>query len=418
MLLDPQDWALAHRIDSVLPPPPPEPAPSSFTRRDARLGAGDPDRRPRRRSATAIDGAGDAARRARRDARAARLRAASAGTHPFAVWQEIVVSARRALPVRLRLDARAGPARADLRAPRPRRRARPRGRDPRSPTGCAPTSRCCSRSRSTRPSGRGATPASPRRGRRSSRPSRGSGIPRAFADYADYVEAVDLLIRCDAVPGADLPLVGRAAAAALRHRRGADHGRADDAWPTPPRSPRWCSASSALEVEEGYAPRAARRRRRCSTRTASSPPATAMDAELIEPELEPRVPARELLADLVAGLPPARRGARLRGRARRRDRRSASAPAPSASSSTARPLARGRCRGGRRFWRQRLPCARCSLVARRQHELGDDQVRGELRLSPVADRARSGPRSRPWCGRRAGARHGIDLVAGGRSRRR
>ena len=26
------------------------------------------------------------------------------------------------------------------------------------------------------------------------------GIPRAFTDYAEYVEAVDVLIRCDAVP--------------------------------------------------------------------------------------------------------------------------------------------------------------------------------------------------------------------------
>ena len=77
-------------------------------------------------------------------------------------------------------------------------------------------------------------------------------------------------------PRADVPVVGRAPAAALRHGRGADHGRADDASPTPPRSPRSCSASCALEVERGLGRHErSSTRPRCSTRTASSPRATA-----------------------------------------------------------------------------------------------------------------------------------------------
>ena len=100
----------------------------------------------------------------------------------------------------LRLDARAGPPRADLRPARPRRDRRPRAARSSWPTGCGATSRCCSRCRPTRRSGRAATPVWPRRARRSSRRSRASGIPRAFGSYAEYVEAVDVLVRSGAFP--------------------------------------------------------------------------------------------------------------------------------------------------------------------------------------------------------------------------
>ena len=53
------------------------------------------------------------------------------------------------------------------------------------------------------------------------------GLPRAFADYDSYLESIDVLIRCGAFPGADIPLVGRAPAAALGNRRGPHHGRPD-----------------------------------------------------------------------------------------------------------------------------------------------------------------------------------------------
>ena len=174
MLLDPADWTLAQRIDTVLPALSPELA----AQRDA------PRRTARRSScATGVHAHASPARSTsslrcaascEHELEPLALRAACAGTHPFAVWHETVVSGGERYQLRLRLDARAGAARADLRAARARRRARRRERDPRCATGCAPTCRCCSRCRPTRPSGRAATPASPRRARRSSRPSRAS----------------------------------------------------------------------------------------------------------------------------------------------------------------------------------------------------------------------------------------------------
>ena len=124
MLLDPQRLVARPAIDRVLP---------------ALLGelsaARDAPRRTARRSSCAPACTPTSAARSRELRRLrdrARRRAArrwacappSAGTHPFAVWHETVVSSRRALPVGLRVDARAGAARADVRAPRSRRRCR------------------------------------------------------------------------------------------------------------------------------------------------------------------------------------------------------------------------------------------------------------------------------------------------------
>ena len=65
---------------------------------------------------------------------------------------------------------------------------------------CAATCRCCSRCRPTRRSGRAATRAWPRRARRSSRRSRASASRARSPTTRDYVDAVDLLVRCDAIP--------------------------------------------------------------------------------------------------------------------------------------------------------------------------------------------------------------------------
>ena len=154
------------------------------------------------------------------------MRAASAGTHPFAVWQEIVVSAgeryqfvygsmrelaRREPTFGLHVHVGVPDAEAAIHAANRLRTQLPlllalsvnspfwQGRD----TGLA----------SAR------TPlfqAFPR-----------VGIPRAFHRLRGVRRVgrrPDPLRRGSR---ADLPLVGRAPAAALRHRRGADHGRAD-----------------------------------------------------------------------------------------------------------------------------------------------------------------------------------------------
>ena len=259
------------------------------------------------------------------------MRAASAGTHPFAVWQEIVVSAgeryqfvygsmrelaRREPTFGLHVHVGVPDAEAAIHAANRLRTHIPlllalsvnspfwQGRD----TGLA----------SAR------TPlfqAFPR-----------VGIPRAFADYAEYVESVDVLIRCDAVPeptflwwdvrpqprfgtvevrimDAQTTLADTAALAALVQSivraevEGEDHMER-------PMPQEVLSENRFLAARDG------------------------MDAELIEPELGRRVPARELLADLVTVCRPPRRGARLRGGAGPRSSRSATAPAPSASSSS------------------------------------------------------------------------------------
>ncbi len=295
MLLDATSWALAHRIDSVLPRLP-RAGSESFTAEthgsalEIQTGVH-----------ARIDGAVAelATLRGELDAvlQPLSMRAASAGTHPFAVWQEIVVSAgeryqfvygsmrelaRREPTFGLHVHVGVPDAEAAIHAANRLRTHIPlllalsvnspfwQGRD----TGLA----------SAR------TPlfqAFPR-----------VGIPRAFADYAEYVETVDVLIRCDAVPeptflwwdvrpqprfgtvevrimDAQTKLADTAAIAALvqcivRAELEGD-GRMERPMP-----------QEVLEENRFLAAR------------------DGMDAELIEPELGRRLPARELLADLVA----------------------------------------------------------------------------------------------------------------------
>jgi carboxylate-amine ligase len=300
MLLDSMTWALAHRIDSVLPRLP-HSSVGSFTA-ETHGSALEIQTGVHERIGDAVGELAALRRELDRTLRPLSMRAASAGTHPFAVWQEIVVSAgeryqfvygsmrelaRREPTFGLHVHVGVPDPEGAIRATNRLRLAIPlllalsvnspfwQGRD----TGLA----------SAR------TPlfqAFPR-----------VGIPREFADYAEYVESVDVLIRCDAVPeptflwwdvrpqprfgtievrimDAQTSLVDTAALAALvqcvvRH-----------------------------EVEEGE-----------RTATASVPQEVlaenrflaardGMAAELIEPELGQRVPARALLADLLVACRP------------------------------------------------------------------------------------------------------------------
>ncbi len=295
MLLDATSWALAHRIDSVLPRLPRADS-DSFTA-ETHGSALEIQTGVHARIGDAIAELGTL--RGELDAvlQPLSMRAASAGTHPFAVWQEIVVSAgeryqfvygsmrelaRREPTFGLHVHVGVPGPEAAIHAANRLRTHIPlllalsvnspfwQGRD----TGLA----------SAR------TPlfqAFPR-----------VGIPRAFADYAEYVEAIDVLIRCEAVPeptflwwdvrpqprfgtvevrimDAQTKLADSAAIAALvqcivrAEVEGEDH----------------LERSMPQEVLEENRFLAAR---------------DGMDTELIEPELGRRVPARELLADLVA----------------------------------------------------------------------------------------------------------------------
>ena len=313
MLLDEHSWALAHRIDSVLPRLP-RGRSDSFTA-ETHGSALEIQTGVHARIGDAIEELAALRRRARRDVlRPLSMRAASAGTHPFAVWQEIVVSAgeryqfvygsmrelaRREPTFGLHVHVGVPDAEAAIHAANRLRTHIPlllalsvnspfwQGRD----TGLA----------SAR------TPlfqAFPR-----------VGIPRAFADYAEYVESVDVLIRCDAVPeptflwwdvrpqprfgtvevrimDAQTKLGETAAIAALvqcdRPRRG--RGR---------RAPGTADAAGGARREP--LPRRPRRHGRRADRARAGPAGAGPRAA--------RRPGRRL--------PPPRRGARLRGRARR-----------------------------------------------------------------------------------------------------
>jgi carboxylate-amine ligase len=299
MLLDQQSWALASRIDSVLPRLP-HGSEGSYTA-ETHGSAVEIQTGVHARVGDAIEELGSLRRELDQTLRPLSMRAASAGTHPFAVWQEIVVSAgeryqfvygsmrelaRREPTFGLHVHVGVGDAEAAIYAANRLRTHIPlllalsvnspfwQGRD----TGLA----------SAR------TPlfqAFPR-----------VGIPRPFVDYAEYVESVDVLIRCDAVPeptflwwdvrpqprfgtvevrimDAQTKLSDTAAIAALVQ----------------------CIVRS--EVEEGdHLERPMPHEVLSENRFLAA--RDGMEADLIEPELGRRVPARELLADLVAVCAP------------------------------------------------------------------------------------------------------------------
>ena len=176
----------------------------------ARAGAGlprdggDPQVGARAALAGAQDGgrggrrAGGPARRARgaaRHARAARRRQRHPSVRRLAGGARVH---RAALPARVRLDARARAPGAHVRAPRARGRRDADAAIDLLNRHARATCRCCWRCRPTRRSGRGATPAWPPPARRSSRPSRAWASRGRSATTRDWVEAVDVLLRCEA----------------------------------------------------------------------------------------------------------------------------------------------------------------------------------------------------------------------------
>ena len=168
--------------------------------RDAQVRARAGDRRARDGRRRRRGAGASCARRSSRSCRSSGLRAAAAGTHPFTVWHETVVSSDGRYKLvygSMRELARREPTFAlhvhvGVRDPE----ARDRARRPDARRTC----RCCSRCRRTRRSGRAATPASRRRARRCSRRSRGSASRARSTATPHYVEVVDLLVRSGAFP--------------------------------------------------------------------------------------------------------------------------------------------------------------------------------------------------------------------------
>ena len=393
MLLDPHDWALASRIDDVLPALSPRRSPS--TRRAETHGSAlelfsrpAPDRRAARRPSSRDLRAGLAA-----DLAPLGLRAAVAGTHPFAQWSDVEVSpgaryqsiydsmrelARREPTFALHVHVAVPDAEAAVRALRGLRVHVPlllalaanspfwQGRD----TGLAVGARADLRHVPAR-----RHPAAVRRLRRVRRGDRRAAALRR-------------------VPRADVPVVGRAAAAAssgtIEVRIMDAQTRAAD------------NAALAALVQCARAARGDRglRRRgdrragpRCSTRTASSPRATGCGPSSSTRERDGRRPARDILDELLAALRAARRRARLRGRAGRgaRARRRARRPPPAAAGRRA-PGRHGRARA-------RRPGRRAG--GRLQRRAGGAGRRLARPVTAAGPRARAGCARSPGGGRRA-----------------
>jgi carboxylate-amine ligase len=295
MLLDQLTWALAHRIDSVLPRLP-HSRDNRFTA-ETHGSALEIQTGVHGRVDDAIEEIGALRRELDETLKPLSMRAASAGTHPFAVWQEIVVSAgeryqfvygsmrelaRREPTFGLHVHVGVPGAEAAIHAANRLRTHIPlllalsvnspfwQGRD----TGLA----------SAR------TPlfqAFPR-----------VGIPRPFVDYAEYVESVDVLIRCDAVPEPTFlwwdvrpqPRFGTVEVRIMDAQTKLGESAAIAALVQ-------CIVRAEVEGED-HMERSMPQEVLSENRFLAA--RDGMEADLIEPELGRRVPAGELLADLVA----------------------------------------------------------------------------------------------------------------------
>ncbi len=296
MLLDQLTWALAHRIESVLPRLPHHHSTESYTA-ETHGSALEIQTGVHSRIGEAVAELCELRTDLAKTLSPLSMRAAAAGTHPFAVWQEIVISAgeryqfvygsmrelaRREPTFGLHVHVGVPDPEAAIYAANRLRTHIPlllalsvnspfwQGRD----TGLA----------SAR------TPlfqAFPR-----------VGIPRDFADYAEYVESVDVLIRCKAVPEPTFLWWD----VRPQPRFGTVEVRIMDAQTKVADTAAIAALVQAIvraEVErEDHLERAMPQEVLAENRFLAA--RDGMDAELIEPELGSRVPARELLADLVA----------------------------------------------------------------------------------------------------------------------
>jgi carboxylate-amine ligase len=300
MLLDPRDWSLASRVDDVLP---------ELSRRVADGASaethGSALELASRPHATAAGAAAELVRlRAglAADLAPLNLRAAVAGTHPFAQWSEIEVSggaryqsiydtmrelARREPTFALHVHVALPDAETAVRALRALRVHVPlllalsanspfwQGRD----TGLA----------AARVPVFGGFPR--------------VGIPRAFADYAEYVEAVDLLLRCDAFPEPtflwwDVRLQPKFGTIEIRimdaQTRASDNAALAAL----------VQCVVRLEATEGYVSRAAAEHPEVLDENRFLATRDGMRAEFIDPELETRRPAFDILEELVGACAP------------------------------------------------------------------------------------------------------------------
>ncbi|MEA2397676.1 MAG: glutamate---cysteine ligase / carboxylate-amine ligase [Thermoleophilaceae bacterium] len=300
MLLDPRDWSLAQEADHVLPRLSPELAAhvTAETHGAAvELGTGV------HRHVSGVAAELRALRAAlEEELYGFALRVASAGTHPFAVWQQTVISSGE------RYQAVYGSMRAlARREPTFALHVHVGITDPETAI------RVCNRMRAHLPlllatsvnspfwQGRDTGLASARTPLFQAFPR--VGIPRAFRDYEEWVSTVDLLIRCEAFPEPTFLWWD----VRPQPRFGTVEVRILDAQTTVADSAALCAlvqCLAKLEAEEGYAsdilvgsPEVLAENRFLAARDG-------MDARLVDPALERPVPARLWLEDVMAACVP------------------------------------------------------------------------------------------------------------------
>jgi carboxylate-amine ligase len=300
MLLDPNTWALCHRIDEVLPRLAPEVQP--------RVSAETHDSAVELQTGVAADvrSAVGEIRELRRELQetlgALGIQAGVAGTHPFAVWHEIAVSggeryqfvhgsmrelARREPTFALHVHVGVGDPETAIRVHDRMRVHLPlllalsanspfwQGRDSGLASARTPLFQAFPR----------------------------VGVPRAFGDYTNYVEAVDLLIRTGAVPEATFLWWDVRPQPAL----GTIEIRVMDAQTRSAETAALVALVAAivkLEAEEGYASAAAIAAQEMITENRFLAARDGVGAELIDPDLQERVPVGRLTGDLLDACRP------------------------------------------------------------------------------------------------------------------
>jgi carboxylate-amine ligase len=300
MLLDPHDWSLAQRIDDVLPRL--TPALASRATAETHGAAIELASRPH-------DSVEDAAREMlalrgslARELAAANLRVASAGTHPFALWTgteissgaryQLVYEAMRELARReptFALHVHVGVSEPEaaitlhnrLRAHLPLLLAL---------SGNSPFWQ-----------GRDAGLASARTAIFQAFPR--VGVPRSFASYEDYVDTVDLLLRCDAFPEPTFLWWD----VRPQPRFGTVEVRIMDAQITTAETAALVAlvqSIARLELEEGYHTDSQWDRPELLGENRFIAARDGMSARLIDPVAEQRVPARLMLASLLEAARP------------------------------------------------------------------------------------------------------------------
>lgn len=296
MLLDPRTWALAHRIDDLLPRLSADT--QNHVSAETHGSAFEVQTNVRRTVGEAIDDLLQFRVELEDTLGTLGLRAAVSGTHPFAIWQEIAISggeryqfvygsmrelARREPTFALHVHVGIPDADTAIRVNDRMRAHLPlllalsanspfwQGRDSGLASARTPLFQAFPR----------------------------VGVPRAFGSYDVYAETVDLLIRTQAVPEATFLWWDVRPQPAL----GTIEVRVMDAQTR-------CRDTAGLvalvqclvklEAEQGYAGELAIASQEVIAENRFLAARDGVDASLIDPELETRVPVPELVADLIA----------------------------------------------------------------------------------------------------------------------